>query len=259
MDKTYWHKQTKDKPLFEDLLWSRPENKRTAGKLLIIGGNSHGFAAPAQAYGESIEAGIGLTRVLLPLSVKSMAGKLLETVDYAPSTLSGSFSTQALAEWLDHSTWADGVLLAGDLGRNSETAILLEKYLGKTDAQVTLTGDAADYVISTPETTIKRPKTLMVLTLAQLQKLYVGAHREQAITSGMDLLHLIDMLHDLTKDLGVAIITNHLQQIVVAYGGQVSTTPNLESSSVKIAAHAAVWWLQNPGKPFEAITTSLAT
>ncbi|HSX27740.1 MAG TPA: hypothetical protein VLG25_03070, partial [Patescibacteria group bacterium] len=124
MASTYWQKQTKDKPLFPDLLWSRPENRAQAGKLLIIGGNAHGFAAPAEAYGQALEAGIGVVRVLLPDAVKAVAKHALETVDFAPSTPSGSFSKKGLAEFISHASWADGVLIAGDLGRNSETAIL---------------------------------------------------------------------------------------------------------------------------------------
>ena len=53
-------------------------------------------------------------------------GKTLEDGEYAPSTPSGSFSTQALGELQAMANWADGTLIAGDIGRNSETAILLE-------------------------------------------------------------------------------------------------------------------------------------
>src|SRR3990167_5419572 len=138
MADTYWLKQAKDKPLFEDLLWSRPENKRLAGKLLIVGGNLHGFAAPGTAYGASLKAGIGTCRIIMPDSLKKIViphfshfhGSTLQ-MEFAPSTISGSFSKEALAQILDSAQWADGVLLAGDFGRNSETAILLEKLLNK--------------------------------------------------------------------------------------------------------------------------------
>ncbi|MGC1176527.1 MAG: hypothetical protein WA843_00490, partial [Candidatus Saccharimonadales bacterium] len=70
MDHTYWHKQTAARPLFPDLLWSRPEHKAHAGKLLIVGGNAHGFAAPAEAYSQSQRAGVGVARALLPQPVK---------------------------------------------------------------------------------------------------------------------------------------------------------------------------------------------
>src|SRR3982750_2547854 len=119
MDRTYWHKQTAEKPLFPDMLWSRPENKRQAGKLLVVGGNVHGFAAAATAYAEAGKAGIGTARVLLPDSLQKTVGRVLEAGEYAPSTPSGSFSQRALAELLEMASWADGTLLAGDFGRNS--------------------------------------------------------------------------------------------------------------------------------------------
>src|SRR3954471_3597520 len=122
---TNWLRQTPDKPLFPDILWSRPENKRLAGKLLVIGGSSHGFAAPGGAYTAAQKAGIGSVRVLLPDSTEKALSKILPEAEFAPSTISGSFSRQALGILLAQAEWADGVLLAGDFGKNSETAILL--------------------------------------------------------------------------------------------------------------------------------------
>lgn len=126
MNHEYWQKQTVDKPLFPDMLWSRPENKLYAGKLLIIGGNAYGFAAANEAYVEAGKAGIGVARMLLPDSLHKLLGKQFAAGEFAPTTPSGSFSQRALAEALATANWADGVLLAGDLGRNSETAILIE-------------------------------------------------------------------------------------------------------------------------------------
>lgn len=261
MENTYWSKQTADEPLFPDLLWSRPQNRQTAGKLLIIGGNAYGFAAPAEAYQEAVQAGIGSTRVLLPLAVKKIAGRLLETVDYTPSTISGSFSKASLAEFLDHVAWADSVLIAGDLGRNSETAIVIENFLVEYSGPVTLAKDASDYGISLGEAVLKRPNTLLVLTIAQLQKLFTTAHQTEVVSFSMDLVRLVDTLHILTEKYPASIIVKHLDQLVVASQGQVSTTvtdiDNEDFWRIKTAAHTAVWWLQNPDKPFEAATSAV--
>lgn len=257
----YWVKQTADRPLYPDLLWSRPENKRHAGKLLIAGGNAHGFAAAGEAYSEAVKAGIGSARVLLPDSLQKTVGRVFEAGEYAPSTPSGSFSQKALAELQAMSVWADAVLLAGDFGRNSETAILLEKFITKYPGQLTLTKDAADYFIHTPDLLLGRENYLLVLSFAQLQKLATNARFSSAITFEMDFLRLIDALHEFTLDHQATIIVKHLETIFVAAGGQVSTTKlsdDLEIWRVKIAAHASVWRLQNPSKNFEAITAALA-
>jgi hypothetical protein len=50
MENTNWLKQAQDKPLFADLMWSRPENRIHAGKILIVGGNKFAVTAPAMSY-----------------------------------------------------------------------------------------------------------------------------------------------------------------------------------------------------------------
>lgn len=260
MDRTYWRRQTPDRPLFPDLLWSRPETKRQAGKLLIVGGNLHGFAAPATAYNEAVKAGIGTARVLLPDSLQRTVGRVLEAGEYAPSTPSGSFARAALAELLAMTGWADGVLLAGDFGRNSETAILLEQCINKYNSQLTLAKDAVDYFAKTPDGLLDRAETTLVLSFSQLQQLAASAGFTTPFTFDMDFLRLIDALHEFTTKHSIAIITRHLQTMFVAAGGQVSSTKldqDIDIWRVETAAHAAVWWLQNPDKPFEALTLSV--
>lgn len=260
MDHTYWHRQTAQKPLFPDLLWSRPEHKAQAGKLGIIGGNAFGFAAAATAHAEASLAGVGTARVLLPDSLQRTVGRVFEAGEYAPSTPSGSFSQHGFGEVAELSQWADGLLLAGDVGHNSETAILLEKLAKDYRGQLTVTKDALEYFTGSPKGILERPETLLVLSFAQLQQLGIHAHFTKAFTFDMDLLRLIDQLHDFTTQHKVSIVVKHLQNIVVAVDGQVSTTKlftDLQPWRVCTAAHAAVWWLQNPNRPFEALSSSV--
>lgn len=257
MDRTYWHKQTTEAPLFPDLLWSRPENKAQAGKLAIIGGNAHGFATTAEAYAQSLKAGIGSARVLLPDSLKSTVGRVFEAGEYAPSTPSGSFSQPALANFLEIAQWSDGLWLAGDFGQNSETAIVLESFIAKFSGQITLSKDAVNYFLAQPQKLLSRPETLLVLEMSQLQKLATGAKYPQAFTSSMDLLKLIAMLHDFSLAYKPCIMVKYLDTTVVAVNGQISTTKS-DYNTVQIAAYASVFWLQNPSKPFEAITSCVA-
>lgn len=259
----YWDRQTADKPLFPDLLWSRPENRASAGKLLIIGGNLHGFSAPAEAYAEAIKGGIGTARVLLPDALKKLVGSFIENGEYAASTkVSGSFSKQALAEFIDHSKWADSVLLAGELGRNSETAALLENYVANTDHPITITRDAIDYFFNTPEIILGRQKTCLVLSMAQLQKLATAVSLSTPIKFSMDFMQLIEALHTLSQLYPAVFIVKHLDTIMAACSGQVSTTKVLKELPiwrVKTAAHAAVWTIQNPTKIFEAVSMAVFT
>lgn len=260
MEQAYWTKQTASQPLFPELLWSRPENRQQAGKLLIVGGNAHGFATPAEAYGESMRAGAGTVRALLPDAIQKIVGVIIEHADFAPSTPSGSFSQRALAELLDLSMWADGVLLAGDLGRNSETAIVIESFLQRTTVATTITRDAVDYITATPQSIAQRERTTIVLSLSQLQRLAIALKFDQPITFGMDLLRLVEWLHTFTVQFAPYIVVKHLDTIFVAVKGQITTTKDPHKSPIwrlRCAAYASVWWMQNPSKPLQSLATAV--
>jgi ADP-dependent NAD(P)H-hydrate dehydratase / NAD(P)H-hydrate epimerase len=257
----YWHKQTNE-PLFPQLEWSRPETRTQAGKLLVIGGTKHGFAVPAQAYAAALRAGAGSVQVVLPESLRRSISKLFPEAGFAPSTSSGSFARSSLNELLSSSTWADGVLFPGDISRNSETTILLESFLKKYHGQATLTKETADLACELPYTVLHRPETLLVLAMGQLQKLGSEARFPRAFTSGMGLVALVDNLHEFTKRFALHIVARQHDQLIVAVNGQVSTTKLAHPEPVwrlQTAATASVWWLQNPGKPFEALSTAVWT
>ncbi|MDL2342412.1 MAG: hypothetical protein QFB87_05035 [Patescibacteria group bacterium] len=260
MDRSYWIKQQPSEALYQDLLWSRPENRSFAGKLLVIGGHAQGFTRPAEAYARAEQAGAGTVRVVLPDVLQKTLGRAFLGAEFAPSTPSGSFATSALGEFVPLAAWADAVLLAGDLGRNSETAILLEKFIEQYTGQLTITCDAVDYMVATPYPILQRPDTLLVLSFAQLQKLGVAIKYSNAFTYSMDLLHLIDALYELTKRYKMTIITKHLDTILLAVDGQVVTTKVIAPLPIwrlRFAAQASIWWLQNPTKPLEALTTAI--
>jgi len=257
MSDSYWQQQT-TKPLFPDILWSRPESKNGAGKLLIIGGNKFGFAAPATAFTEAGKAGVGTIRILLPESLHKIVGGMLDA-HYAPQNPSGSFSKSALDAMLVHGAWADAVLLAGELGRNSETAVTLETYAKKYNGSLIITRDAADYFIQSPQDILKRPNTCLVVSYEQLQKIGIHAKTEQALTFGMSTPAVALWLKDFTLKSQATIVTLKGELLFVAHAGHVISHHYINDSKVwrvPIAAKASVFWLQNPTKPLEAIASS---
>lgn len=259
MTTDYWFKQS-DQPLFEELLWDKPENKSQAGKLLIIGGNSHMFNAPAHAFQQAQEVGIGVCKVLLPEALAKIIGNHLENAVFAPSNKSGSFSTPSLATWLEFGSWADGVLLPGDISHNSETTVVLEQFINKYPGFLTLAGDALDAIIPKPKYLLARQKTTIVLNFTQLQKLGVNSHFNQAFTHNLPIASLIEILHNFTSLFLVNLILNYNNIYFVASNGLVSTSKSHQTDTnwqILVATNASVWSLQNPSKTFEALTTSL--
>ena len=255
---THWRKQDPSEPLFPDIIWSRPQSKSNSGKLAIIGGHSHGFGPSGAAYAEALDAKVGVCKVLLPDAVKKTVKYVLPDADYGSSNPSGSFSKQALSSFLEISSWADGVLIAGDMGRNSETAILLEKYVEQYSGPLMISQDAADYFKFFPQLLMNRPNTVLVISLAQLQKIFINAPLITPITHGMTQPQLAEALHQFTDKFPVLIVVKHQDIIFVAHAGQVVSTSNTDMPwRVRTAGKAIVYWIQNPSQPLESISTSL--
>lgn len=256
----YFIKQLASEPLFADLLWSRPENRLHAGKLLIISGSAAGFAVAGQAYIIAEKTGAGTVRVLLPELLRKQVPKEVQfELEFAPSVAHGSFAKKALSELLMHAHWADAVLLPGGIGRNSETSVLLDQFIQKHPGLVVIAEDALDVFMQTPKTLFERDATVVVADFSQLQKMWhklVGG--ESVITFDSPLQVFAEQLHKLTTDYSASVITLHQGSLVVASGGQVSVTATSQQIwRVETAAHAAVWAMQNPTKLFEALTTSV--
>jgi NAD(P)H-hydrate repair Nnr-like enzyme with NAD(P)H-hydrate dehydratase domain len=253
MDSTAWLRQTPDKPLYPDLLWSRPENRRHAGKLLIAGGSAGNFTAVSSAFNAALKAGIGTTRVILPGSLEKTLSKVFPEAEFATATPSGSFARTGLGPLCDAAAWADGVLLAGDFGKNSETAILLEGFIKKYSGALTLNGDSLDYFYNDPSPILDRPQTTLATEFAQLQRLLSG---RLLIKHSMNLAQIVEALAKFSANCPAALVTAHSGQIIVASCGQVSTTPATNIDLITLAAYCSVWNLQQPGKTFESLTTA---
>lgn len=257
----YWYKQSLGKPLFADLAWSRPENRQSKGKLLIIGGNAQALKAPSEAYAEAEKAGAGNIRIVLPDSIKKLAGPgLLDGAIFTPSTLSGSFAKSALSNFLEQAEWADGVLIAGGLGQNSETAIAIERFINQSRCQLTLAGDSLEYIKNYSAKTLVRSNLCLVASLSQTQKIIAKTRPELLITSKSPLFQVVEKLHILTQEQTYSLVVRHFDHLLAASEGQISTTPvQHPKASHVISAHTAVWWMQNPNKPFAAITNAISS
>ena len=255
MENISWLKQTSDKPLFPDVLWSRPENKRYAGKLLIIGGHSQSFSAASRAFTAASAAGAGQVRVVLPDALQKSIGKLFVEAEFAPSTPIGSFGRQALDSLLDLAAWSDAVLLAGDFGKNSETQVLLEAFVDKYSGLLCVAGDSLDYFTQRSDQITKRGDTLLVGDLSSIQKL---AQPNVAIQQTADLVQILNKLSIFTSGIKASVVTTASSKIIVAVGDKVSTTAAKDNRvEPELAVYVSVWYMQQPGKPIESLTSAI--
>lgn len=260
MDYSYWKKQLPPKALFPDIEWSKPEQKTYAGRLAIIGGNKLGFAGVAESYGVATAAGVGQVRVLLPDALRKTIPKTITDTLFAPTNISGSLAKEAVGEMRAIGQWAESILLSGDAGRSSETAILYEQFVSEYEGQLIITRDAIDLLKNSTETLVDRPKTVLIASFAQLQKIFQAVYYPKVLTFSMQLTNLVEALHKFTITYPATLVVLHKDHIVVAHEGQVVTQEWGNPMAIwrgNTAAKAATYLLWTPKKPLEAITTSL--
>lgn len=261
MDTSYWHKQTASKPLFTDVEWNKPERRDQAGRLGIIGGNKLGFAGVATSFMVAQETGAGQVRVVLPEALKPVVPATITDAIFAKSNSSGGLASDALTELLALGEWSNGVLLAGDAGRNSETAIVYEQFIEKYHGPLTITRDAIDLVKNDSGLLVDRPDTMIVGSFAQIQKLFQAVYYPKMLTFSMQLLQLVEALHKFTLTYPVSLVTLHNEQLIIASGGQVVTQDWDNPMRIwrgETAARIATYQLWSSGKTLEYAAAAIA-
>ena len=261
MDMKFWHRQEQGKPLFPDVEWNKPERRDQAGKLGIIGGNKLGFLAVAESYQEALKAGVGEARVLLPDILKKSVPAVMTDVLFAPTNQSGSLSNEALSEALALEKWADVLLLCGD-GRNSQTSIVYEELIKKSEIPVVLTRDAIDLVQNSFQEILDNPRVVFVASLAQVQKIFRAIYYPKMVTFSIQLTQLVETLHKFTITYPVTICVFHADSLIIAHGGEVVTQKWDAPMAIwrgTVGARAASYLIWSPEAPLAAISTAISS
>ncbi len=259
----YWHRQSAKK-LFNSIDLMQPEQRRFAGKLLVVGGNKNMFFAVASALEAAKRFGAGEVRALLP---DALQGKIPSTAElyFAESEASGGFGRTALTEMLRQSEWADAVLLIGDCGKNAETAIVFGQFMDKCQKPVFATRDAIEAVTpSAGDWAMRDYETGVFLSMPQLQKMLRTMYYPKVITLSMPTNQLVETLHKFTLSYQMSVATFHNGLLIVAQNGVVVTQELAETTfspislwSGSLYAEAVVARLWNPEKPFYEVFASI--
>lgn len=249
-----WTRQEKGKPLYPDMLWSKPENKRYAGKLLIIGGQAGSFKNISAAYSYAVKAGAGHVRLLMPESLRKLT-QSIEGAEYAPSNQSGSFARTALGAFFELSEWSDHILLAGDLGKSSETTVIVDGFLLRTNKSVTISENALQSVgIDMPQLINK--KFTLVGGKVFIQNIVKTIGHIKAVTSETTIGQMSEILEDVSSKYRAALVVGDGQNIWTSEGGDVVSTKSNIDDINKLSAYSSVWQMQNPNKIKEALATA---
>ena len=272
-DLSYWQKQTK--PLFPDLAWNIPEQK--TGNLAIIGGNSQTFSTVVRiSEYASRNFPFSSVKTYLP---DALRGKLptLTNLEFLPSTASGSFTKSfQLNTYISR---ADTTLIIGDLSKNSATAIALADAISEESANsdsstpnsessnpkpLVITRDSVDLLAPEAGSWLMRKSTFIVASMAQLQKLFRAVYYPRMILLSQPLIPVLETLHKFTLTYPVAIVTFQEENIIVAHGGNITTTKLIDTSyspltlwSGQLATNILAFNLYTPHQPLEATTAAL--
>jgi NAD(P)H-hydrate repair Nnr-like enzyme with NAD(P)H-hydrate dehydratase domain len=260
MDYPYWKRQTTESPLFPDLEWSKPEQRNLRGRLGIIGGNKLGFAGVAESYSTALNAGAGYVRVLLPDALKKTIPPSMTDVVFGASNPSGGLSQESYNEMRALGEWASALLLVGDAGRNSETAITYEKLVAEYPGTLVITRDAVDLLKNSTGALIERDNTVLVVSFAQLQKIFQAVYYPKILTFSMQLLQLVEAVHKFTTTYPSTIVVFHKDTLIIAKDGTVTTTKWENPMAIwrgTTAATIATYLLWNSSQPLEAATASV--
>ena len=222
LDFEYWQKQGKT-PLFPEVDSWPPEQKRFAGKLLLVGGNKGSFFAVANAMQMAVKRGAGEVRVVMPKSLKGKVPSMPEII-FAEAEASGAFGKLALSEILLQAAWADAVVVVGELGRNAETSVMIAEFLKICDKPIYLMRDAVDAAAAdVMNWSLNETPVTLLATVPQLQKLLRTMYYPKMITLSMPTNQLVETLHKFTLSFEMTIMTYHNEQIIMAQNGEVIT------------------------------------
>lgn len=262
-DLSYWRKQSR--PLFDDLIWNIPEQK--TGSITVVGGNNQSFSAIVRI-SEFLSSNFPFKNVstLLPDALRSQLPPLGNLL-FAPSTSSGSFAKSGELDRFFAA--ANFNLIAGDLSKNSATAIAITDAIAHTLDQepiqpLLLTRDAVDLLAPTAGQILTHPQLFLVASMVQLQKVFRAVYYPKMIMLSQPLIPVIETLHKFTLTYPTTILTFHQDNIIVANHGEVTSTHIVDTEyspislwSGQLAARITALNLFNPHKNLEATTAAI--
>lgn len=257
---SYWQKQ--ESPLYPDLSWNIPEQRK--GNVIVIGGNSQNFSTPIRIT-EFLENEFPFNTVKLLLP-DALRGKIpiLNSIELLPSTASGSFAaSERLRIFAEKS---DATLVIGDLSKNSSTAVAIAKAIRPHEdpKPLILARDSVDLLASDAEDWLTRQNTIIIASMAQLQKIFRAIYYPRMIMLSQPLIPVLETLHKFTLSYPITIVTFHQENIIVANSGNITTTHIADTNyspislwSGQLASKILGMNLFNPNKQLAASTATL--
>lgn len=240
-----------NQPLFSEILWSRPQNTRSAKSLLIVGGHKQSFKHTQDLFMQSNAAGIGNAKLALPDSLKEKIN-IEHGILYLPSNRSGSISLKAGATLTNVGKNFDGILISSDLSDHPEISKLVSKMVGAFKTTFIFDGAAVFYVNDNVLVGLK--EKLLVLKYIDAQKFAAIAEVDSWNTEKNGLVAQIENISALAKHLSSNLVVTTGSNNIVCVQNKISvTSSNLGAG--EISATLATFLLQHADK-YRALTSA---
>ncbi|MBI3983876.1 hypothetical protein HY346_01100 [Candidatus Microgenomates bacterium] len=246
-------RQLPNKPLFADVLWSKPVNRKAAKKLLIVGGHLGNFRQVQSVYTAAIKAGIGEAKVVLPDKLRPALGNHPDCL-FVASTNSGTLAKAALAEIKVYAEASDGLLLGPDLSQNAETITLVEQILLDFKTDICLSSEAIHLMLFNADAISFALNRLLVAPTKLLVKLAAKYRTPVTIRPDGGLLNQVNLLEALGNMVPAAYVLA-ATDLLVWSDGQVSHTALKTWYEPTLLGYLFTHYLQQPDK-FKGLTTA---
>ena len=245
-------------PLFPKILYNRPITRTGAGRLLIAGGHTGELSQPTALFELAMAAGAGECTVALPDAVVKLLGGAPSTT-FVASSPSGSLGREALGRLLELSEDVDAVAVGVSLSNNSETAILLERFLGEVVRPVIAFGEAMSLMLANPAPLIDKPNNLLILTMPEVFKLADRLGVAIQIRPGGGLFNKLEIVMAVAEQIAATLLVYGTETIIATAGETPIVTPvdyRLSQYPIVYYALGSVFWLQNRARRRDGLATA---
>ncbi len=243
----------KNQALFPKVLWNRPINRTTAGRLLLVGGHHQNFLEIQEVYQLALACGVGECLIVMPDSLRTLLSHI-ENTHFIPSSPSGSIGKGAVAELVSLAEESDGLSIGANLSNNSETAVAVERLLIESQKPRVMYLEALEVASFNPKLVTDRDNCCIVVTMQELFKLAGKLDIALNIQPERGLLGRVELIQSVAQAMKASLVCMG-KEIIIVSGEQTSVTPDISGRlNSAIFAAMSVFWTQKPA--FEQLTTA---
>lgn len=245
--------------IYKDIEWSQPDNPSQMGSCLIIGGSLQDIIAPHYAYNKLVRYFLSTT-VLMPESVKKFVGSKNKDIVFINSNPSGSFSLKSIDIVHSYLSEARIAIICGSIGKNSETAILMERIVNYDTLKV-ICGDSLELFKINTKSLLNNESNILVGDFRQIRTILNNGQVKTVHLYKDSLFETVNKLKISTNGIKAFFVLITDNYIFIAQDGKVKFFKKNKVNkdmNLEIACLTCEWSVNNKDRLFEAIQVAIS-